>query len=116
MRPLPIPPAAYALKVPVVVSARARVDDEGGEYSMPPETIGQPATLHRYPDRVEVHTKAGLCVPHPRLRRGQRSILPAHRTAMLGAVRGVRARLYYQRQSLWELGPAAEAWLTELVH
>ena len=83
---------------------------------MPPETIGQPATLHLYPDRVEVHTKAGLCVPHPRLRRGQRSILPAHRTAMLGAVRGVRARLYYQRQSLWELGPAAEAWLTELVH
>jgi len=83
---------------------------------MPPETIGQPATLHLYPDRVEVHTKAGLCVPHPRLRRGQRSILPAHRTAMLGAVCGVRARLYYQRQSLWELGPAAEAWLTELVH
>ena len=37
-------------------------------------------------------------------------------TAMLGAVRGVRARLYYQRQSLWELGPAAEAWLTELIH
>jgi hypothetical protein len=35
---------------------------------------------------------------------------------MLGAVRGVRARLYYQRQSLWELGPAAEAWLTELIH
>ena len=35
---------------------------------------------------------------------------------MLDAVRGVRARLYYQRQSLWELGPAAEAWLTELVH
>ena len=35
---------------------------------------------------------------------------------MLDAVRGGRARLYYQRQSLWELGPAAEAWLTELVH
>ena len=31
-------------------------------------------------------------------------------------MRGVRARLYYQRQSLWELGPPAEAWLTELVH
>lgn len=116
LRPLPIPPAAYALKIPVVVNARARVDYEGGEYSMPPETIGQPATLHLYRDRVEILTKAGLCVPHPRRRRGQRSILPAHRTAMLGAVRGVRARLYYQRQSLWELGPAAEAWLTELVH
>jgi aminoglycoside/choline kinase family phosphotransferase len=35
---------------------------------------------------------------------------------MLGAVRGRRARLYYQRQSLWELGAAAETWLTELVH
>jgi hypothetical protein len=35
---------------------------------------------------------------------------------MLEAVRGVRARRYYQRQSLWELGPTAEAWLTELVH
>ena len=35
---------------------------------------------------------------------------------MLGAVRGGRAKLYYQRQSLWELGPAAAHWLTELVH
>ena len=35
---------------------------------------------------------------------------------MLDTVRGGRARLYFQRQSLWELGPAAEAWLTELVH
>jgi alpha-L-fucosidase len=35
---------------------------------------------------------------------------------MLDAVRGGRGKLYYQRQSLWELGPAAEAWLTELVH
>jgi len=25
-------------------------------------------------------------------------------------------RMYYQRQSLWELGPVAETWLTELVH
>jgi transposase len=116
LRALPIAPAAYALKIPVVVSARARIDYAGGEYSMPPETIGHPATLHLYGDRVEIHTKAGLGVAHPRLRRGQRSILPAHRTAMLGAVRGVRARLYYQRQSLWELGAAAEAWLTELVH
>jgi transposase len=116
LRPVPIPPAAYALKIPVVVSARALVGYEGMTYSMPPETIGQPATLHLYRDRVAIVPKAGPPVSHPRVPRGSTSILPEHRTAMLGAVRGVRARLYYQRQSLWELGPAAEAWLTELIH
>ena len=35
---------------------------------------------------------------------------------MLDAVRGARGRLYFQRQSLWELGRPAEAWLTELIH
>ena len=29
---------------------------------------------------------------------------------------GARGQLYFQRQSLWELGPVAETWLTELVH
>lgn len=116
LRPLPIAPAAYALKIPVVVSARARVVHDGGPYSMPPETIGQPATLHLYRDHIEIVTKAGPPVRHPRGARGATSVLPEHRAAMLGAVRGVRARLYYQRQSLWELGPVAEAWLTELVH
>jgi transposase len=116
LRALPIPPAAYALKIPVVVSVRALVAHEGMTYSMPPDTIGQPATLHLYRDRVEIVPKAGPPVPHPRVPRGSMSILAEHRSAMLGAVRGVRARLYYQRQSLWELGPAAEAWLTELIH
>jgi hypothetical protein len=84
---------------------------------MPPETIGQPATLQLYRDHVELVTRTGLRIRHAgRLPRGQVSLLPEHRAAMLGAVRGRRARLYYQRQSLWELGAAAETWLTELVH
>ncbi len=82
---------------------------------MPPTTLGQPATLHLYPDRVEIVTKTGQVVRHPRGAEPL-SLLPEHRAAMLAAVRGGRARLYYQRQSLWELGPAAEVWLTELVH
>ena len=97
LRPLPTRPAAYALKIPVVVSARARVAYEGMTYSMSPDTLGQPATLHLYRDRVEIVTKAGPPVRHPRVPRGATSILPEHRTAMRGAVRGVRARLYYQR-------------------
>jgi transposase len=117
LRPLAIPAAAYALKIPVVVTARARVAYDGREYSMSPEAIGQAATLHLYPARLEIVTKAGAIVRHARGGpRGSVSILPEHRGAMLAAVRGGRAKLYYQRQSLWELGPAAEQWLTELVH
>ena len=115
LRPLPIPAAAYALKIPVVVSARSRVRHDGHEYSMPPATLGQAATLHLYPDRIEIVTKTQQVVRHPR-GSDPLSLLPEHRAAMLDAVRGGRARLYYQRQSLWELGPAAEMWLTELVH
>jgi hypothetical protein len=54
-------------------------------------------------------------VRHPRRARGA-SILPEHRAALLARVHGARGQLYFQRQSLWELGPEAEAWLTELIH
>ncbi len=115
LRPLPIPAHAYALKTAVVVSARARVTHAGREYSMPPATIGQAATLQLYADHIEILTKTGARVRHPRTAE-RASLLPEHRAAMLDTVRGGRARLYFQRQSLWELGPAAEAWLTELIH
>jgi transposase len=115
LRPLPIAPRQYALKQAVVVSARARVTHAGHEYSMPPATIGQAATLHRYEDHVDILTKTGDVVRHPRTAE-RASLLPEHRAAMLDSVRGGRGRLYFQRQSLWELGAAAEAWLTELIH
>jgi transposase len=115
LRPLPIAPRAYALKIPVVVSAQSRVRHAGVDYSMPADTLGQTATLHLYEDRIEIVTKTGAVVPHPRRTRGV-SILPEHRAALLDRVHGARGQLYFQRQSLWELGPQAEAWLTELVH
>jgi transposase len=114
LRPLPIPAGAYALKIPVVVSPQGRVRYETAEYSMPPATIGQPATLHLYPERVEIVTKSGAVGAHDR--GPGLHVLSEHRAATLAAVRGGRGRLYFQRQSLWELGPAAEAWVTELVH
>lgn len=115
LRPLPIAPSAYALKLPVVVSAQGRVRHDGVEYSMPADAMGQTATLHLYEERIEIVTKAGAVVRHPRRARGA-SILPEHRAALLARVRGVRGQLYFQRQSLWELGAEAEAWLTELIH
>ena len=114
LRPLPMPAAGYALKIPIVVSPQGRVRYESGEYSMPPTAIGQPATLHLYPERVEIVTKSGPAVGHDR--GPGLHVLPEHRAATLAVVRGGRGRLYFQRQSLWELGPAAEAWITELVH
>jgi transposase len=115
LRPLPIAPSADALAWPVVVSPQARVRHDGVEYSMPAETIGHRATLRLYETAVEIVTKAGAVVHHPRRRHGA-SILPAHRAGLLDRVHGARGQLYFQRQSLWELGPEAEAWLTELVH
>ncbi len=75
---------------------------------MPPETIGQPATLHLYPAPLEIVTTTGTVVQHSRTT-APLSIRPEHRVALLDAVRGVRGRLSFQRQCLWELAPAAEA-------
>jgi hypothetical protein len=44
------------------------------------------------------------------------SQLPEHRAAMIAAVWGKRGKRYLKRQHLLELGPAALAYLTELVH
>jgi transposase len=114
LRSLPIPATAYALTIPVVVGAQARVRCDGGDYSVSPEAIGQAATVHLYEDRLEIVLKTGAVIAHPRGR--GLHIAPSHRTAILEQVRGRRGRLYFQRQSLWELGADAETWLTELVH
>jgi hypothetical protein len=98
----------------VVVTAQGRVRYETGEYSMPPHAIGHQATLHLYPERVEIVNKSGVTVAHER--GPGLHVLPEHRAATLAAVRGGRGRLYFQRQSLWELGLVGEAWITELVH
>ena len=39
-----------------------------------------------------------------------------NRISQVSHAHGARGQLYFRRQSLWELGPEAEAWLTELVH
>jgi hypothetical protein len=50
----------------VVVSAARLHTHAGCEYSMPPATIDQGATLHLDEDRVEILTKTGELVRHPR--------------------------------------------------
>jgi len=117
LRPLAIPPADYPLRFPVTVRTTGFVEHRGIRYSMPPETIGIPATLFLYPDRVSILTRNGVEAAHPRVPAvGTASYRPADRVAKLAAVHGARARLYLQRQEILELGPLAEALLTEWVH
>jgi transposase len=115
LRPLPIPSAEYALRFPVRVGPTGWVTFHGVRYSMPAETIGISATLFLYRDRVRIMTDHHD-VSHPRHPHNGVSTLPKHATSALAAVSGRRAELYYQRQRLLEVGPSAEAFLTELVH
>lgn len=117
LRPLAIPPADYPLRFPVTVRTTGFVEHAGIRYSMPPETIGIPATLFLYPGRVRILTKNGVEAAHPRTPAvGTASYRPEDRVAKLAAVHGARGRLYLQRQEILELGPPAEALLTEWVH
>jgi transposase len=116
LRPLAIPPADYPLRYPVMVGPTAKVFLHGLSYSMPPESIGFPATLYLYPDKVRIEARKYEAV-HDRLPEGKtESFLPEHRAAMLAKVSGKRSKLYFKRQQLLELGPDAEALLTEIVH
>ena len=116
LRPLPIPPAEYPLRYPVMVGPTAKVWHRGQAYSMPPESIGFPATLFLYLHKVRL-VAGKYEATHDRLPEGKReSFLPEHRSALLAKVSGKRAKLYFKRQQLLELGADAEALLTEIVH
>lgn len=116
LRPLAIPPADYPLRFPILVGPTGKVRHDGISYSMPPEAIGFTGTLYLYLDRVRIvagsHEAEHERDPDGKLDR----FLPGHRAAMLATVSGRRAKLYFKRQQLLELGVDAEALLTEIVH
>jgi transposase len=116
MRPLAIPAAEYALRFSVVVGPTGLVSFQGYRYSMPPEAIGIPGTLWLYPGRVRI-VAGRFEREHPRVpEQGKDSLHPEDRTARLAQVAGKRGRLYLKRQEILDLGPAAEIFLTEIVH
>lgn len=117
LSPLTIPAAEYPLRMITMVRTTGFVEHQGIRYSMPPKTIGIPGTLFLYPQRVRIVTRDGTEVEHPRLPAvGNTSYRSEDRVAKLAAVHGERARLYQKRQEILELGPLAEAILTEWVH
>jgi len=116
LRPLSIPSSDYALRFPVMVGPTGLVEHEKLRYSMPPESIGFPATLFLYGDRVRIVARRYEAVHPRRPASGNISFLPEHRAAMLASVSGKRAQLYFKRQQLLELGADALELLTEIVH
>ena len=117
LRPLAMAPAHYALRIPVMVGTTGLVEYEGIRYSMPPEACGIPATLFLRQDRVRILTTNGLEAEHPRTpEAGSVSYRTEDRVAKLAAVHGARAKLYAQREEIYQLGPPAEALITEWVH
>ena len=118
LKPLAVVPADYGLRFAVTVGPTAMVTHQGIRYAMPAAACGLPATLWLYPERVKIVTAGSRHEAlHPRFpSAGTVSYLPGQRAAQLAAVAGARKRLYFMRERLLELGPVAEAYLTELVH
>lgn len=116
LRPLAIPAAEYALRFSAFVGPTGLVSFQGYRYSMPPEAIGIPGMLWLYPERLRI-VAGRFEREHPRVpEQGKDSIHPEDRAARLAQVAGKRGRLYLQRQEIFDLGPAAVAFLTEIVH
>lgn len=118
MKSLAVPPAEYGLRYPVHVGPTAVVAFQGIRYAMPAGACGIPGTLHLYTDRVRIVTLGGRFeATHPRFpQHGRTSYLPGQRSGQLAAVAGARKRLYFMRERILELGPVAEAYLTEVIH
>lgn len=116
LRPLKVTPADLALRMPISVTPTGGVLHDTHTYSMPPDAMGLPGTLYLYRERVRI-VAGRFSAEHARLwEPGAVSTLPEHRAQAVAAVSGKRARRYLQRQHLLELGPAALAYLTELMH
>lgn len=115
LRPPRVLPQELALRLPAQVLPTAYVEYRGVSYSMPPEAAGQPATLYLYRDRVRIVTSR--CEAwHPRSPAQSISTLPEHRCQQLDHLPGSRGKRYLKRQHLLQTGPAAQTFLTELVH
>ncbi len=116
LRPLAIPAAEYALRFSVFVGPTGLVTFQGYRYSMPPEAIGIPGMLWLYANRVRI-VAGRFEREHARVpEQGKDSFHPEDRAARLAQVAGKRGRLYLKRQEILDLGPAAESFLTEIVH
>jgi transposase len=117
LRSLPANVAAhrYALREQRVVSASALVHHDGTAYAVDPSAVGHTVDVLVGRDTVEVLDGGRAVGRHARRRKGGVVRSTEDRRATL-AVLGGRQTGFFKRECLRELGPAAEAFLTRLVH
>jgi len=116
LRPPRCSPQQLALRVPIQVGPTAEVCYDGRAYSIPPEAAGLAGTLYPYRDRIRIVSGRFEALHYRYGPPGSVSRLPEHRAAHLAAISGKRGKRYLKRQQLLELGEAAMAFLTEIVH
>jgi hypothetical protein len=116
LRPLRVAPEDIALRIPLVVGPTGYVLHDTHAYSMPPDALGLPCTLHLYRDRVRIVAGRHVAEHPRRFARDEASTLPEHRAQRVAAVSGKRAKRYLKREHLVGLGEDALAYITELVH
>lgn len=115
LRPLKISPADYGLHFESVVGPTGVITHRGIRYAMPAESIGIPATLRVYPDRVRI-TAGRHDVTHPRFPARNLSYPSELKADHLARVSGERGRLYFKRERIMDLGAPAVHFITEIVH
>lgn len=115
LRALRCDPAELALRYSVSAGPTAHVVFDTNRYAMPAEAAGIPGTLFLYRDRVRI-VAGPYTQTHPRcFGRNQEVTNGEVRSARLAAVSGKRAKLYQQRQDIFNLGNSAERFLAEVV-
>lgn len=117
LRPLPAHVAVdrYALREQRVVSASSLVHHEGTAYAVDPAAVGHTVDVLVGRSTVEVRDLGRVVGRHHRQPQGGVVRSREDRQATL-AVIGGRQTGFFKRECLRELGPAAESFLTRLVH
>jgi transposase len=112
--PLPATAADYGLLELAQVSAEALVAVRGNRYSVPVRYAGMAVAVRLHRQRVRIWQGLTCLAGHPRAADGahKRVIDPDHFAPQFG--RKPRARVMLYRAVLWELGPAAEAFVSGL--
>ena len=116
LRPLRLAPTELALRFPVTVGPTAEVIFDSNSYSMPPDAAGLTGTLFLYRDRVRIVVGRFEASHGRKTGHKEKSVLPEHRAARLASVAGRRGRRYLKRQDVFDVGPAAVEYLSEIVH
>jgi transposase len=115
LRPPRVRPPELALVEPLSVAPTATALIDGHAYELPPELAGRTGTAYLLRDRVRIEVgKARLVFPRGRGRGS--TTTPEIRAKRLAGVCGQRGKRYLKRQQVLDIGPAAERFVTEVVH